>query len=243
MRVKLLALSVLVAATLPFSASAAENCAARYTSAFASLESAVSTAGSQASADAQVEHLFGPRPGTCEDGAYEAFLSGFERFARKAVRDAQPRKQGKNVMPPAPGAENSLRLAIAAIRKSPVKVSPKDGKIARTSFLQVRSNINAVADDAGLTPMMQQLLDTIASVGVPPAAAEDAPPHVTTGPGSAPSNVQAIRIPLQPMPTWAIIKLYEMRDHLKAQDSAAVQIKLQDIINWIESTTQGQQQQ
>lgn len=239
MRVKLL--FALVAATVPFSASAAENCTARYTSAFAALESSVSAAASQASADAQVENLFGPRPGSCEDGAYEVFLNGFERFARKAVRDAQPRKQGKNILPPAAGAENSLRLAISAIRKSPVRVSPKDGKTARTSFLQVRSNINAVADDAGLTPMMQQLLDTIASVGVPPAAAEDAPPPVASGsPGAG--NVQAIRIPLQPMPTWAIIKLYEMRDNLKSQDTAAVQIKLQDIINWIESTTQNQQQ-
>ncbi|MFO0576795.1 MAG: hypothetical protein U1A78_22570 [Polyangia bacterium] len=241
MRVKLL--FALVAATVPFSASAAENCTARYTTAFAALESSVSSAASQAGADAQVENLFGPRPGACEDGAYEVFLNGFERFARKAVRDAQPRRQGKNVLPPAAGAENSLRLAIAAIRKSPVRVSPKDGKTARTSFLQVRSNINAVADDAGLTPMMQQLLDTIASVGVPPAAAEEAPHPVASGsPGAGTGTVQAIRIPLQPMPTWAIIKLYEMRDNLKSQDTAAVQIKLQDIINWIESTTQNQQQ-
>ena len=48
------------------------------------------------------------------------------------------------------------------------------------------------------------------------------------------------RSPTVPLPPWAVIKLYEMRDHIKAQDLAAIQIKLQDIINWMESTTAGQ---
>lgn len=248
MRSKLSALSFLVAAGLSVgplagSASAAgENCAARYNSAFAAVESASASANSQPSADAQVESYFGPRPQVCEDGAYEIFLSNFERFARKAVRDGQPRKQGKTVLPPAAGAENALRQAIAIIRKSPVKVSAKDGKTARTSFLQVRSNINAVAEDAGLTPMMQSLQDAIASIGVPLSMTEEAPPPITTTTTSGyVAPVQTIKIPLQPMPAWAIVKLYEMRDQLSGKDPAAIQSKLQDIINWVEQATATQQ--
>jgi hypothetical protein len=230
MKATLFALSALVATTLPLSAYG-ETCIPRYSSAFASLEGKVYQAGTQAGADAAIEELFGPRPQTCEDGAYELFLTRYEEFASLAVRKGSPKKKAEQ-------NENYLRLAIAAIRKGPMRINAKDAKAMQHNLKQVKSNVNARADEYGSkegpTPMMLSLLGAIGNT-LEPQVITEAPP---LPPGGNPNNVQQIRIPLQPMPDWAIVKLYEIRDHAKNGDVAAVQIKLQDVINWVEQTTQ-----
>ena len=244
MKATLFGLLSLVAVTVPAGVRA-ENCTATYRSAFSQLNP--SSGPSQASADAEIERLFGPRPMKCEEGAYKNFLELFEAFARESIRSGQPTKRGKVTVPPSPAAESGLRLAIAAFRKSPIKVPGKEAKDAVSSYRQIRSNLNAVVDDAGSTPTMNQLMEAIAVVRAPigeeDAAPTSAPTTVspTATPTPAVATTQAIRIPVTPLPSWAVIKIYEARDAVKSQDMAAIQVRLQDIINWMESSTLGQQ--
>lgn len=236
----------------------AQNCAAIYESAFSRIRSATRN-GSQTVADQEVESLFGPRAPKCEEGAYQKFLDSFEAFAREAIRAAQPQKVGKKVIPATSVSEYQLRLAIAAIKKSPLKVPSKETKVAINAYRQVRSNLSAVVEDAGGTMAMNELLATMAQTR-PPDGADDGPPGetfttttTTTVPVSTPttstpttstpsttSPVTAIRVPTIPLPTWAVIKLYEARDASSLKDSDIAKAKLQDIIIWMESVTQAQ---
>jgi len=244
MKATLFGLLSLVAVTVPAGVRA-ENCTATYRSAFSQLNP--SSGPSQGSADAEVERLFGPRPMKCEEGAYKNFLELFEAFARESIRSGQPTKRGKVTVPPSPAAESGLRLAIAAFRKSPIKVPGKEAKDAVSSYRQIRSNLNAVVDDAGSTPTMNQLMEAIAVVKAPIGEEDAAPTSTpttvspTATPTPAVATTQAIRIPVTPLPSWAVIKIYEARDAVKSQDVAAIQVRLQDIINWMESSTLGQQ--
>lgn len=227
MRATLIGLSFVAAASLPLSARA-ENCIARYSSAFASLEGKVWQAGTQAGAEAAVEEIFGPRPQSCEDGAYDYFLNRFEEFASAAVRKGSPKKKAEQ-------NENSLRLAIAAVRKAPMQRSAKDAKSGQFNMRQVRAHIDPRVEEYGNTPLMQSLLGAIGNTLDPQVIAEAAP----IPPGGNPNNILQIRIPLQPMPSWAIVHLYEMRDMAKNTGAdPALQSKLQAIINWVEQSTQ-----
>lgn len=233
----------------------AQNCAAIYESAFSRIRSATRN-GSQTVADQEVESLFGPRAPKCEEGAYQKFLDSFEAFAREAIRAAQPQKVGKKVIPATSVSEYQLRLAIAAIKKSPLKVPTKETKIAINAYRQTRSNLSAVVEDAGGTMAMNELLATMAQIRPPEGADDGAPSEVftttttttTTVPASTPttstpsttSPVTAIRVPTIPLPTWAVIKLYEARDASSLKDSDIAKAKLQDIIIWMESVTQAQ---
>ena len=229
----------------------AQNCAAIYESAFSRIRSATRN-GSQTVADQEVESLFGPRAPKCEEGAYQRFLDSFEAFAREAIRAAQPQKVGKKVIPATSISEYQLRLAIAAFKKSPLKVPAKETRVAINAYRQTRSNLSAVVEDAGSTMAMNELLATMTQTRAPEGA-EDGPPGevvttTTTTPTGTPSStspstaspVTAIRVPTIPLPTWAVIKLYEARDAASVKDSDVAKSKLQDIIIWMESVTQAQ---
>lgn len=237
----------------------AENCATVYDSAFGRIRSSSTRGTSQAAADQEIESLFGPRATKCEAGAYQRFLDGFEAFAREAIRAAQPQKIGKKVIPPSPASESQIRLAIAAIRKSPFKVPAAEVRVAVNAYRQTRSNLSAVVEDAGSTGAMNELLAAMAQIKAPEAA-DDGPPSssgttttttipVDTTPGTPTpsggdpknsSNITAIRVPTIPMPTWAVIKVYEARDAASLRDWETAKIKLQDVIIWMESVTKGQ---
>lgn len=232
----------------------AQNCANIQDNAFARIRTSALKATSQPAADQEIETLFGPRPTKCEEGAYQRYLDNFEAFAREAIRAAQPQHQGKKIIPASPASENLLRLAIAAIRKQPLKVPAKEAKAAVYAYRQTRSNLSAVVEDAGSTPAMNSLLSALGAIRAPDA--DDSAPGVdptttttvtTTTPtvGTPTStdpknNVTAIKVPTVVMPTWAIIKLYEARDAAALKDADTAKLKLQDIIIWVESVTQGQ---
>lgn len=234
----------------------AENCTTVYDAAFGRIRSSSSHGTSQAAADQEIEGLFGPRASKCEAGAYQRFLDGFEAFAREAIRAAQPQKVGKRVIPPTAASESQIRLAIAAIRKSPLKVPGAEVRVAVNAYRQTRSNLSAVVEDAGSTGAMNELLAAMSQVRAPDAADDgppagttttttvtDTPPGTPTTTGSDPktsSNVTAIRVPTIPMPTWAVIKVYEARDAAALRDWETAKSKLQDVIIWMESTTKGQ---
>lgn len=210
----------------------AQNCYATHSAAFARLYSVENQATTQGSSDVQVRALFGPKNELCEEGAYKTFMESFKDFAARAMRA------------PKTSRDKLLRVAISAISQAPSKVPAKEVKLATNTYRQVRSDLNATADDVGFaqTPLLQQLLDAIAATGAPRAAEEGpatvqvpvSPPTTTTSPTPS-GGVQSIRVPQEPLPGWAVVKLYEMRDTIKAQDLAALQVRLQDIINWIEA--------
>lgn len=248
MKATFLSVLTLVGASLIPGAASAQNCAVHFAAGFARISGSVAKATSQVAADQEVDNAFGPRPQQCEAGAYAAFLDQYETFGRVAIRAGQPRKGPKGAV--APGNDNQMRLGVSIIRKvSPLRVPLADSKAGVSLFKQIRSNLNAVADDAGNTPMMVTLLDAMTSVGSPGpieetvsvgqvAQSNATPPSGGTGSGQAGGGVQQIRVPLVPLPSWAVIKLYEARDLCKPQDIAGIQLRLQDVINWMESNTQ-----
>jgi len=221
----------------------AQSCMPVFATAFSRLRSLEPKASSQATADAEVMALFGPRPPACEESAYRVFMETFEAFAKEAMRATAPASRDK-----------LLRLAIAAVRQAPVKVPATDLDSSVRKYRQVKSNLSATADDVGFnkTPLLQQLLDVLMSLGAPTAAVATVPvPVPTTTPETTPSpstpsptptgGVQQIRVPTQPLPPWAVIKVYEMRDLIRAQDLPGIQLRLQEVINWMESSTRDQQ--
>lgn len=245
MKATLFSVLTLVGASLFPGAAEAQNCAVHYAAAFARISGSVPKAVTQVAADQEVDAALGPRPQQCEAGAYASFLEQFESFGRVAIRTAQPRRGAKGATQP--GNENQIRLAISLFRKgSPIKVPLPDSKAGVSLFKQVRSNLNAVADDAGNTPMMLQLLDAMTAVGSPTAIEEMVSVSQSPNAGGAtpaggtapPGGVQQVRVPPVPLPAWAVIKLYEARDLCKPQDVAGIQVRLQDVINWMESNAQ-----
>lgn len=105
-----------------------------------------------------VDFLFGPRQKQCEEGAYALFMNRYERYVTDALRgDRQDR-------------DLKLRAAIAAIRRSPEVIDYTNASKEVSLFRQVRSNLSAIAQDVGMTPLSQQLLDAMESTGAPRAA-------------------------------------------------------------------------
>lgn len=246
MKATIFSLVTLVGVSLAPAAAEAKNCAAHYAAGFARISGSTGRASTQLAADQEVDSAMGPRPQQCEAGAYAVFLEQFENFGRTAIRAGQPRKGAKGAV--APGNDNQIRLAISLIRKaSPLKVPLADSKAGVSLFKQVRSNLNAVADDAGNTPMMAQLLDAMTTVGSPGpieetvSVGQSGGGSATPGATAPPGGVQQVRVPLVPLPAWAVIKLYEARDLCKPQDVAGIQVRLQDVLNWMESNTQAPQ--
>ena len=166
MKATLFSVLALVGASLVPGAAEAQNCVVHFAAGLARISGSVAKATTQPAADAEVDTTFGPRPQQCEAGAYASFLERFEDFGRTAIRAGQPRKGPKGVV--IPGSDNQMRLAISVFRKtSPIRVPLADSKAGVRLFKQLRSNLNAVADDAGNTPMMGLFLDSISAVGSP----------------------------------------------------------------------------
>ena len=214
-----------VCAALLFCQSAsAQHCRWRYDQAFTQLsarnlrglEKTQNSAELQAKMDALIDLLFGPRQVKCEEGAYSLFMERYERYTTEALRR--------------PGVDRDLKLraAIAAIRKSPEVVDYVTASREITLFKQMRSNIGAIAQDAGMSPLMQQLVDAIGAVGAPKA---------TRRPDASPPDphVSKVSVPTVPLPPWAVISLYEIDDHTRRNEMGAIQGKVQAILNWMKT--------
>ncbi len=197
-------------------AKAHAQCALRYNEAFVRLPALGLRALDSARAGAEVSSLFGPQPESCEAGAYQRFVDAFRDYARAAMR-ADPKDR-----------DGMLRVAIPVISQAPRKVPFQESKAVVTIFRQARSDLHATADDVGITPLMQQLLYAFEQKGPPQSLP---PPPLSQGDPTA----QAIRVPTTPLPPWAVISLYEMRELLRQQNHAAAQRKLEDILRWMET--------
>lgn len=205
----------------------AQHCRWRYEQAFSMLSSrnlrSVEHARSinadvQAKLDAEVDFLFGPRQAQCEEGAYSLFMDRFERYVLSALRMS--------------GTERDIRLraAAAAIRKSPELLDYTGASREVALFRQKQSNIGAVAQDAGMTPLMQQLMDAMEAVGAPKA---------TKRPATAPADPHStmVYVPTVALPGWAVVSLYEIDDHARRNEVGAIQGKVEAILNWMKTVT------
>jgi hypothetical protein len=203
------------------------QCALRYSEAFARVPALGLRSLGQAQAYAEVSALFGPRPDLCEAGAYQRFIDGFRDYAREAMR--APIKQ----------RDGMIRVAIAIVQQSPARVPWEEGRAAVTLFRQGRSDLHATADDVGITPLMQQLLDTFERQGPPQPAQATAPPQAQPAAPAAPPapapQVQSVRVPTTPLPPWAVISMYELRDLLNQKNLGVAQGKVEAILKWLET--------
>lgn len=200
-------------------AARAEQCALRYRESFSRLPALGLRSLSQPQANAEVNGLFGPRPDLCEPGGYQVFMEQLTDYSREALR--APLKQ----------RDGMIRVAIAAAQQGPVRVAFEESKAARTTYSVTRSNIHAIADDVGITPIMQQLLDTIERQGMPLSTAPPPPPKADPAAPAA----QAIRVPQTAMPPWAVISLYEVRDLLNQKQTDVARGKIEAILKWLET--------
>ena len=93
------------------------------------------------------------------------------------------------------------------------------------------------ADTDGPPGTDPNVTTTVTTTTVPPTTITP----TTTASDPKTSSVTAVRVPTIPMPTWAVIRLYEARDAASLKDADTAKLKLQDVIIWVESVTQGQQ--
>lgn len=221
-------LSALVATSLGYCDTAlAQHCKWRFDQAFSllssrglrSVDKVKNQAEAQAKIAAEVDFLFGPRQAECEEGAYSLFIDRFERYTLEALRQS--------------GNERDLRLraALFAIRKSPELINYTQASKEISLFRQARSNIAAVAQDAGMSPLMQQLVDAMEAVGAPKASQRP-----DTAPAKDPHS-SMVYVPTVPLPAWAVVSLYEIQDHARRNESGAIQGKVEAILTWMKTVT------
>mgnify|MGYP000246397401 CR=1 FL=1 len=212
------------------SSARAEHCRWRFDQSFTLLEArnlrAIERGASadelQAKAEAEAEMLFGPPAAMCEEGSYGLFLERFERFATAALRMKGTERDAR------------LRVAAAIIRRAPatLEVGAQSVEAARPAeasrYDQVLSNLGAIADDAGGSLVMRQLIDAIKAKGPPKVIRRSEPqppePHATR-----------VYVPTVPLPGWAVISLYEIADHAQRKEPEKIQGKVEAILNWMKT--------
>lgn len=229
LKAKSLLLSLAFSSVLGLSSSArAEHCYWRFGEAFRLLDTrdlrtinrgATTPSELQAKAEIEVDLDFGPPVAECEEGGYTVFLDRFERWTTRALR----MKAGED-------RDTRLRIAIAIIRRGPETVDYTDQSKERARFDQMQSGIGAVAQEVGMTPLSQQLLDAIKAEGAPKA---------TRRPDSAPPEMHTskVYVPTVPLPGWAVVSIYEIEDHARRKENEKIEGKVQAIINWMKSVT------
>ena len=226
-RARLLLLACAVTSSLGLSQPAsAEHCKWRFDHAFSllanqnlrGLDRIRNPAELQAKLEANVDSLFGPRQQQCEEGAYSLFLERYERYALEALRLSGPERDLR------------LRIATSVIRKGPEIVDYTTASRETTLFRQTAVNISAVAQDAGMSPIMRQLVDAIEAVG---------PPKATPRAAAAPvdPHIAMVYVPTVPLPGWAVVSLYEMEDHARRNEMGALQGKIEAILTWMKTVT------
>lgn len=226
-RIRFLSLCLAVSASFGLSReAAAQHCTWRFEQSFALLSSKSlhllqknkSSADMGSKIEEHVDFLFGPRQQRCEEGAYSLFLNRYERYVTDAFRGDRADRDLK------------LRAAIAVIRKSPEIIDYTGAAREVSLFHQVRSNLSALAQDTGMTPLSQQLLDAIEATGAPKATPR--PAQAQPDP-----HTSLVQVPTVPLPAWAVISLYEIEDHTRRNEVGAIQGKVEAILNWMNSVT------
>jgi hypothetical protein len=245
----------ILAATAPLCLAAvapahAQRCKPLYEQAFTTLagrdfriiEQETKPADLQLKLDVEVFAIFGARQRACEEGAYSLFLEKFARLSTDALR--------------APKDEKTLRLrtAISVIQQAPESLASPSASAEVLQFQKTLASLRQVAQEAPMTLLVRQLLDTMEQVGPPAVVAApppssapspDGPSGPTIGSGPAPTasppptrvepRVEKVTAPAEPLPHWAVVSLYEIEEHAKHNEVAPILAKVQAILSWMKS--------
>jgi hypothetical protein len=190
----------------------AQNCRLHYGDAF-QLISTESLAGhSPAEIKQTVDNLFGPRQEVCSEAGYKFFLTELSTQAATAFRKK--------------GAEQEARLLVTReiLNRFPLRVRFTDGKNPDAGMLQIRADLGVLSKEVGVTPQIQAVLDALAKIAPPKTLARALPKDD--------DSIQVI-VPKVPLPAWAIISLYEIRDHAQHNQNGEVINKTNLILEWV----------
>lgn len=218
-----IALATLVGTGLLFTApgaAQADNCRQRYSEAFQLISTQPLAGRSPANIKQSVDNLFGPRQVICGENGYKFFLSELEAQASAAFRKK--------------GAEQEARLLATReiLTRFPQQVRFNNGGDPAAGIVQLRANLAVLGKEVGVTPAIRGLLD---------AMERQAPPQALTRALPSGDDAIAVVVPKVPLPAWAIISLYEIRDHAQHQENGEVVNKTNLILDWVARVNAGAQ--
>ena len=209
-----------VAGTLCAASGAAygQHCRLHYAEAFQQISVNPLTSRSPAQIKQMIEDLFGPRQEVCGENSYKYFLTELGNYASAALRKK--------------GSEQEARLIAAReiLTRFPLRVRFAAGADPSSGLKQLRSDLTVLATEVGIKPPVQALLDALSQVK-PPAQE----PH----PMAADDDAIPVVVPHVPLPAWAVISLYEIRDHAKRKENGAIINKTQLILDWMAHVNAG----
>jgi hypothetical protein len=210
-RALLAAIGVSVVCALPVAADA-ENCRLHYAEAFQLIANQRFGGQSPDAVRQTVDDLFGPRQEVCGEVGYKFFLTELGNQATTALHQK--------------GSEQEARLSATReiLNRFPRQVRFSNGADPRAGLNQLRSNLGVLSAEVGVTPSVKALLDALAKI---------APPQPAPKPLPKDDDAIPITVPRIPLPAWAVISLYEIRDHAARKESAAITAKSNLILDWI----------
>lgn len=189
-----------------------QHCRLHYTEAFQQVTVNNLAGRSQAEIKQQIDDLFGPRQEVCGEKSYKFFLTELGNYTSEALRKK--------------GAEQEARLLAAReiMTRFPLRVRFNSGTNPASGLKQLRADLTVVGTEVGLKPPVQAMLEILAKVTPPTSAAQPMP---------ADDDAVPIVVPRVPLPAWAVISLYEIRDHAKRKENGAIINKAELILDWM----------
>ncbi len=190
----------------------AQNCQQRYGEAFQLIDVQQLSGKSAAGIKQTVDDLFGPRQQVCGQKGYQFYLNGLSTQAATAFRKK--------------GAEQEARLLATReiLNRMPLKVRFAAGQDPMTGITQLRSDLTVLSKEVGVTPAIQDVLNLLATVPPPKALVRDMPKN---------DDAIPVVVPKVPLPAWAVISLYEIRDHANRKENGEIINKTNLILDWI----------
>ncbi len=190
----------------------AENCRLHYAEAFQLISTQHFSEHSPAAIKQTVDDLFGPRQEVCGEVGYKFFLTELGTQAAAALHQK--------------GNEQEARLLATReiMNRFPMQVRFSSGADPSAGLNQLRSNLGVLSTEVGVTPSIKALLDALGKI---------APPKPAPKPLPKSDDAIPITVPRIPLPAWAVISLYEIRDHAMRKESAAVVAKSNVILDWV----------
>lgn len=190
----------------------AQHCRLHYAEAFQQVTVNNLAGRSQVEIKKQIDDLFGPRQEVCGEKSYKFFLTELGNYTAEALRKK--------------GAEQEARLLASReiMTRFPLRVRFNSGTNPDSGLKQLRADLTVVGTEVGLKPPVQAMLDTLAKVTPPTSAAQPMP---------ADDDAVPVVVPRVPLPAWAVISLYEIRDHAKRKENGAIINKTELILDWM----------
>lgn len=196
----------------------ADHCKWRFAEGFQRVTNRPLTGMTQPQIADVVEEMFGTRQPVCEEPAYRFFLSQFNTYAAAAFHQKDAER------------EAMLLCAQEILKRAPNQVFYKNPAAKVSAYKQLRSDLGVIAAEVGVTPSIQALLDAVDRLG---------PPSVSAKPEPMSEDAIQIKVPMVPLPPWAVISLYEIQDHAQRKQNGTVMAKTALILQWMKLVTSG----